>query len=97
MNRRAPHGVVWLDLLRTYDIPDATVFARVEQMLVVHGDGFQFHRMRRKFERDTRNDQRLIVAGWLPIRVTYEQARDEMPRLIQMILRQLEIRTRRAA
>jgi hypothetical protein len=60
-----------------------------EQKVVLHADGFKFHRMRWKFERDLRNDQRLLDAQWLPIRASWRQLRDEPDRMIGTVLRRL--------
>jgi predicted transcriptional regulator of viral defense system len=43
------------------------------QRLVVETDGHRFHRTRRAFEADRRRDQRLTVAGWRIVRVTWRQ------------------------
>ena len=53
-----------------------------EYRFAIETDGFRFHRSRAAFERNTRNDQRLIDAGWQPMRVTWRQLRDERPRLV---------------
>jgi hypothetical protein len=44
-----------------------------EQRLVLETDGRQTHRTQQKFEKDRRNDQRLTIAGWRPIRTTWRQ------------------------
>jgi Protein of unknown function (DUF559) len=41
--------------------------------LVVETDGHHTHRTRAAFEQDRRRDQRLTLAGWRPIRVTWRQ------------------------
>jgi very-short-patch-repair endonuclease len=40
---------------------------------VVETDGHQTHGTRQAFERDRRRDQRLTIAGWRVIRVTWRQ------------------------
>ncbi|MBV9917552.1 MAG: hypothetical protein JO153_13690, partial [Solirubrobacterales bacterium] len=40
-------------------------------------DGYQFQSHRRAFERDRRKDQALVAAGYLVVRVTWLQLRDE--------------------
>jgi hypothetical protein len=55
-------------------------------MVAVEADSFRFHKTRAAFERDTRRDQRLIRAGWLPIRVTYRQLTHDPAGLVTMIL-----------
>jgi predicted transcriptional regulator of viral defense system len=64
--------------------------------LALNADGFKFHRSRVKFERDTTNDQRMIDDEWLPMHVTYRQARNprERARVIATVLRQLRKRSR---
>jgi hypothetical protein len=61
---------------------------------VLHADGFKFHRSRVKFESDTGNDQRLMDDEWLPMRVTYRQAKDprERARVIATVIRRLRAR-----
>jgi hypothetical protein len=59
------------------------------QRLVVQADGFKFHRARWKFEKDTRNDQRLVDADWIVIRLTYLQLKNERARLIKLIAKRL--------
>jgi predicted transcriptional regulator of viral defense system len=66
-----------------------------ETKLVLFADGFKYHRARGKFERDTRNDRRLIDYEWLPMRVTYRQAADptECADAVRSVIRQLQLRT----
>jgi len=45
--------------------------------VIVEVDGYQFHSHRRAFERDRRKDQALVAAGYLVVRVTWLQLRDE--------------------
>jgi very-short-patch-repair endonuclease len=44
-----------------------------EQRVIVETDGHETHRTRRAFEEDRLRDQRLIVAGWTVIRITWRQ------------------------
>ena len=44
-----------------------------EQRVIVETDGHATHRTRRAFEEDRLRDQRLIVAGWTVIRITWRQ------------------------
>lgn len=63
-----------------------------EQRLVVETDGGRFHRTRRAFESDRRRDQRLLLAGWRVIRITWRQIHEEplrIQRLIAAALRQV--------
>ncbi|HET6508664.1 MAG TPA: type IV toxin-antitoxin system AbiEi family antitoxin domain-containing protein [Baekduia sp.] len=41
--------------------------------LVVETDGYAFHATRSAFERDRERDQRLVIAGYRVVRVTYQQ------------------------
>jgi predicted transcriptional regulator of viral defense system len=45
--------------------------------LVVETDGARYHRTRRAMERDSRRDQRLTLAGWRVVRVTWQQVTKE--------------------
>jgi hypothetical protein len=53
--------------------------------VVVQADGWKFHRSRAAFERDRRNDQRLLAAGYRVIRITYRQIHTEPERIAAMI------------
>jgi hypothetical protein len=44
-----------------------------EQRVIVETDGHQTHRTRQAFEEDRLRDQRLAVAGWVVIRITWRQ------------------------
>jgi predicted transcriptional regulator of viral defense system len=44
-----------------------------EQRVIVETDGHQTHHTRRAFEEDRLRDQRLIVAGWIVVRITWRQ------------------------
>jgi predicted transcriptional regulator of viral defense system len=44
-----------------------------EQRVIVETDGHTTHRTRQAFEQDRVRDQRLIVAGWTVIRITWRQ------------------------
>ena len=60
-----------------------------EQRLIVETDGDRFHRTRRAFEADRRRDQRLLLAGWRVIRVTWRQLKHERRRVTALIARAL--------
>jgi very-short-patch-repair endonuclease len=66
-----------------------------EQKLVLNADGFKYHRARRKFEHDIESDQRVIDDDWLPMRVTYRQAKDprKCERVIATVIRKLQARS----
>jgi hypothetical protein len=59
------------------------------QRLVVEADSHRFHRTDQAFETDRRRDQRLAVAGWKAIRVTWRQLRDTPKQTAQTIGRLL--------
>jgi very-short-patch-repair endonuclease len=60
-------------------------FAWRDQRLVVEADSSRYHSTRRAFEGDRRRDQRLMIAGWRVIRITWRQLRDEPQRLVALI------------
>jgi hypothetical protein len=51
------------------------------QQLIVEADSWTFHRTRRAFERDRERDQRLLLAGYLVLRLTWRQIVDEPARI----------------
>ena len=58
------------------------------QRLIVETDGHAFHATRQAFERDRRRDQRLTLAGWRVVRVTWLQLMRE-PRATARLLAEL--------
>jgi very-short-patch-repair endonuclease len=52
-------------------------FAWPEQHVVVEVDGYRYHSTRSAFEHDRRKDAVLLAAGWIVLRVTWEQLTDE--------------------
>jgi hypothetical protein len=58
-----------------------------QQRIIIQLDGERFHHTRQAFERDRRNDQRLLAAGWLVIRVTWRQLKNEPERVRRTILK----------
>ena len=58
------------------------------QRLVVETDGARFHGTQRTRERDARRDQRMIVACWQVIRITWRQL-TERPQEVIALLRRL--------
>jgi predicted transcriptional regulator of viral defense system len=63
-----------------------------QQRLVVETDGVKYHRTRAAFESDRRKDQRLTLAGWRVLRITWRQLRAEPERIATMIRRALGLR-----
>jgi very-short-patch-repair endonuclease len=60
-------------------------FAWPAQRLIVETDSDRYHRTRKGFESDRRRDQRLVLAGWRVIRITWRQL-EEDPRRIQTLI-----------
>jgi Protein of unknown function (DUF559) len=48
-----------------------------QRRLVMEVDGYKYHRHRAAFERDRKRDQVMVSAGYLVLRVTWRQLRDE--------------------
>jgi very-short-patch-repair endonuclease len=65
-------------------------FTWEEERLVVETDGYEFHRAR--FEADRSKDQRLAAQGYLVIRVTWRQLRDEPLRIAALLAQTLATR-----
>ncbi len=61
------------------------------QRLVVETDGHATHRTRAAFEHDRRKDQRLMTAGWRPIRVTWRQIIDHREEVVRTLNALLEL------
>ena len=66
-----------------------------DQRLIVETDGWETHQTRPAFEADRASDRRLATLGWLVVRVTYRQLKDE-PQLVADQLRTLLAGTRAA-
>jgi hypothetical protein len=56
------------------------------QRVVVEADGFATHKTHGAFETDRRRDQRLHVAGWRPLRVTWRQLTNERARIERTLI-----------
>jgi hypothetical protein len=56
------------------------------QRVIVEADGFQTHGTHGAFEDDRRRDQRLQLAGWIVVRVTWRQLRDEAERIAATLI-----------
>jgi Protein of unknown function (DUF559) len=65
-----------------------------ECRLVIETDGWRVHRTRAAVERDRRNDQRLTMAGYLVVRMTYRQIHREPARMVAIIMELMERRPR---
>ena len=55
------------------------------QRVIVETDGRTFHGSQQARERDTRRDQRAVLAGWKPIRTTWPQVMNR-PRELERTL-----------
>lgn len=64
-------------------------FAWRAQRVIVETDGARYHRTGPKFESDRRNDQRLALAGWRVVRITWRQLIDEPERIVETVCRML--------
>jgi very-short-patch-repair endonuclease len=60
-------------------------FAWPAAKLIVETDSDRYHRTRNAFESDRRRDQRLMLAGWRVIRITYRQLKFERGRIAKLI------------
>jgi very-short-patch-repair endonuclease len=89
---RLPHPVVqhpvscngrtlWLD------------FAYPDIRLGIEGDGYGTHGLREAFERDRRRDADLIALGWMVLRFTWKQVRNESDWVVDRISKAHELRT----
>ena len=56
-----------------------------EEGLVAETDGYRFHSSRRAFEHDRMRDQRLIVAGFTVVRLTWRQLTQEPDRVLSTV------------
>jgi hypothetical protein len=56
-----------------------------EERLVVETDGYRFHSSRRAFEHDRMRDQRLTVAGFTVVRLTWRQLTHEPDRVLTTV------------
>ncbi|HEY5188564.1 MAG TPA: DUF559 domain-containing protein, partial [Solirubrobacteraceae bacterium] len=56
-----------------------------DQRLIVETDGWGSHGTQPAFERDRHRDQRLTLAGWRVVRITWRQLVDERERIAQLL------------
>lgn len=76
-----------LELIRAARLPTPAVnvwlngyevdFLWREHRLVVETDGYAFHSSRRSFEGDRRRDRDLQAAGYVVLRITWRELKDE--------------------
>jgi very-short-patch-repair endonuclease len=92
-----------LALIRAAQLPSPIVnepvlgyvadFLWPEQKLIIEFDSHEFHADRVAFDGDRRRDQRLIAAGWVVIRVTWEHLIHEPYALVARIAQALALRS----
>ncbi len=58
----------------------------VGERLVIEADGYEWHADRAAFERDRERDRELVRRGYLVIRVTYQQAHDDLDAVTVAVL-----------
>ena len=75
-----PEVNAWI-VLPDGGLPIRADFVWRAQRAVVETDGHGTHRTRQAFERDRRNDQRLIATQWRPVRMTRRQLDNEPDRI----------------
>jgi predicted transcriptional regulator of viral defense system len=68
-----PEVNAWIDPADADPTAIRVDFVWREQRVIVETDGHGTHHTRRAFEEDRLRDQRLIVAGWTVIRITWRQ------------------------
>lgn len=64
-------------------------FVWLAQRVIVETDGYQTHGTRQAFEHNRRRDQRLTMAGWRVVRITWRQVMsrpDQVRRLVQALV-----------
>ena len=76
----------WVDL-GDGEPPIKADFLWRQQRVIVETDGRKYHGTRQARERDSRRDQRAILAGWTPIRTTWRQVMNRPHELEQTIVR----------
>ena len=67
-------------------------FAFHRERVIVEGDGFEHHGTRAAFEADRQRDAILSAAGWVVVRVTWWQLRDEPREFAERLRRTREAR-----
>jgi hypothetical protein len=79
-----PHCQVWLPLPDGGD-PIRADFVWPAARLILETDGRTHHGTRRAFEADRRRDQRLLLAGWRVVRVTWRQLTQEPESVVKLL------------
>ncbi|MGH2914151.1 MAG: type IV toxin-antitoxin system AbiEi family antitoxin domain-containing protein [Solirubrobacteraceae bacterium] len=79
-----PERQAWL-LLDDGEDPIRVDFAWRAQLLVLETDGRRFHQTARSFESDRRRDQRLALAGWQVVRVTWRQLHERPQEVVALV------------
>jgi very-short-patch-repair endonuclease len=81
----------------TVELGEATIEADAiwrDAKLIVELDGRQAHTTRHAFETDRERDRLAALAGWLVVRITWRQLRDEPMRIVNDLRRLLRARQR---
>ena len=89
-NLPAPQRQVYIDP-GDGESPIRADFAWPDRRLVIEADSRRFHRTGPAFERDRRRDQRLTVAGWRILRITWLQLKDDPRRIVTLIAAALSL------
>jgi hypothetical protein len=66
------------------------VDALVEGWLIVEDDGFEFHSSKEQFVRDRHRDQRALAAGYVPLRLTYDDVAAGERAIVGIVSRALQ-------
>lgn len=61
-------------------------FAWPDRMLYLEGNGFGFHQLTSDLDRDADRQNRLVLAGWLPIEVTWRMSDEVIERTLRSFL-----------
>jgi hypothetical protein len=79
-----PRCQVWLDL-QDGSMPIRADFVWPAARLILETDGRAHHGTHKAFEGDRRRDQRLLVAGWRVVRVTWRQLTREPASVVALL------------
>ncbi len=85
-----PELNAWVDL-EDGEPPIRSDFVWRDRKAVVETDGHRFHRTGHGTERDRRNDQRMTLAGWRNVRLTWLQLTHEPERITATVRKLLRL------
>ena len=83
----------------TVELSEISIEADVvwrDAKVIVELDGRQGHATRHAFERDRERDRLAALAGWVVVRITWRQLKDEPTRIIRDLQALLELRRRQS-